>query len=213
MTSALAGKAEAGIVSEVEPQSYGRRKQGKAMAKRKRQPGEVSTRTRFEVFKRDLFTCQYCGRKTPDVVLHCDHIIAIANGGDSTIDNLITSCASCNLGKSDVPLDQAQPGLASKIEQMKEARAQLKAYKKLLADAEAEINDDIDRVEAAFRGTFRNMSFTHGFRYRSMRTFLEKLPVSELEAAMFKACSRVYTNPDAAIKYFCGICCRKIKGE
>jgi hypothetical protein len=28
----------------------------------------LSVRTRFEVFKRDEFTCQYCGRKSPDVV-------------------------------------------------------------------------------------------------------------------------------------------------
>jgi 5-methylcytosine-specific restriction endonuclease McrA len=35
----------------------------------------VSVRTRFEVFKRDDFTCQYCGRKSPDVVLEADHIV------------------------------------------------------------------------------------------------------------------------------------------
>lgn len=36
------------------------------MAKRK----TVSNELRFEVFKRDKFTCQYCGRKAPDVVLN-----------------------------------------------------------------------------------------------------------------------------------------------
>lgn len=44
------------------------------MAKRK----ALSNRTRFEVFKRDKFTCQYCGAKAPDVVLQCDHIVAVA---------------------------------------------------------------------------------------------------------------------------------------
>lgn len=38
------------------------------MAKRKGIPRSI----RFEVFKRDMFTCQYCGRKAPDVILEVD---------------------------------------------------------------------------------------------------------------------------------------------
>lgn len=59
----------------------------------------ISKKTRFEVLKRDEFTCQYCGRKAPDVILHIDHINPVAKGGDNNILNLITSCADCNLGK------------------------------------------------------------------------------------------------------------------
>ena len=40
------------------------------MAKRK----GISKKTRFDVFKRDSFTCQYCGKSAPDVVLQVDHI-------------------------------------------------------------------------------------------------------------------------------------------
>ena len=65
----------------------------------------LSKKTRFEVFKRDSFTCQYCGRKAPDVILHVDHIKAVVKGGDNDIFNLITSCADCNLGK-DTALDE-----------------------------------------------------------------------------------------------------------
>jgi HNH endonuclease len=54
---------------------------------------------RFEVFKRDSFTCQYCGRRAPDVILHCDHVKAIAEGGTTDILNLVTACIDCNLGK------------------------------------------------------------------------------------------------------------------
>lgn len=56
---------------------------------------------RFEVFKRDCFTCQYCGSKAPDVVLEIDHITPVAAGGDSHIMNLVTACVACNSGKSD----------------------------------------------------------------------------------------------------------------
>ncbi len=55
---------------------------------------------RFTVFKRDSYTCQYCGRRAPDVVLHVDHILAWSKGGRTEADNLRTACSVCNLGKS-----------------------------------------------------------------------------------------------------------------
>lgn len=77
--------------------------EGKKKSKRK----ALSQKTRFEVFKRDQFTCQYCGRKAPDVVLQVDHIIPVAKGGKNEILNLVTSCVDCNSGKSDRKLDDA----------------------------------------------------------------------------------------------------------
>lgn len=65
------------------------------MAKRK----ALSKKIRFEVFKRDKFTCQYCGRTVPDVILEVDHIKPVAKGGQNDILNLVTSCKDCNLGK------------------------------------------------------------------------------------------------------------------
>ena len=59
----------------------------------------LSKKIRFEVFKRDKFTCQYCGRMSPDVILEVDHIEPVAEGGDNEITNLITSCRDCNRGK------------------------------------------------------------------------------------------------------------------
>nr|MBV6631388.1 HNH endonuclease [Oceanococcus sp. HetDA_MAG_MS8] len=61
----------------------------------------IPKKLRFEVFKRDSFTCQYCGRKAPDVLLHIDHIEPVSKGGTDDLLNLITSCVDCNLGKSD----------------------------------------------------------------------------------------------------------------
>lgn len=55
---------------------------------------------RFNVFRRDNFTCRYCGRSSPQVVLHCDHSISVKDGGADTEDNLVTSCSDCNFGKS-----------------------------------------------------------------------------------------------------------------
>lgn len=60
----------------------------------------LSARTRFEIFKRDLFTCQYCGSRPPEAILQVDHIEPVVGGGSDHLSNLITACRLCNLGKS-----------------------------------------------------------------------------------------------------------------
>lgn len=62
---------------------------------------------RWSVLFRDSFTCQYCGQKAPDVVLHADHVISISNwfklhnnyAGVHDLENLKAACSSCNTGK------------------------------------------------------------------------------------------------------------------
>jgi len=70
----------------------------------------MSVRKRFEVFKRDDFTCRYCGKKSPEVILEVDHIVPVAEGGSDDAINLATSCWACNSGKSSVPLNQVMTG-------------------------------------------------------------------------------------------------------
>jgi len=55
---------------------------------------------RWQILERDNFTCQYCGRTAPDVMLEVDHKISLADGGDNSPENLIASCTACNRGKS-----------------------------------------------------------------------------------------------------------------
>jgi hypothetical protein len=59
----------------------------------------LSKKLRFEIFKRDSFTCQYCGAQPPQVVLEVDHIRPVAEGGGNEQENLITACDKCNRGK------------------------------------------------------------------------------------------------------------------
>lgn len=61
----------------------------------------ISNRIRFQVFKRDAFRCQYCGKHSEGTVLEVDHIIPHSKGGADHLDNLITACYDCNRGKSD----------------------------------------------------------------------------------------------------------------
>lgn len=90
-----------------------------------RQPLKKSVR--FEVFKRDSFTCQYCGQKSPDVVLEVDHITPVADGGDNDILNLVTACKACNAGKSDRLLasTDALDKRRAQLEDLEDRRQQL----------------------------------------------------------------------------------------
>jgi hypothetical protein len=65
----------------------------------------ISNKIRFEIFKKYNFTCQYCGRSTPEIILEVDHIIPKSKGGTDDIDNLIASCFECNSGKGGNLLD------------------------------------------------------------------------------------------------------------
>jgi 5-methylcytosine-specific restriction endonuclease McrA len=52
--------------------------------------------TRFNVFLRDSFTCQYCSSSDE---LTFDHVTPRSRGGRTTWENIVTACARCNLGK------------------------------------------------------------------------------------------------------------------
>jgi 5-methylcytosine-specific restriction endonuclease McrA len=59
----------------------------------------VNKRLRFAVLERDDFTCQYCGRRPPEVRLEVDHLEPRARGGKDGLWNLVTACWDCNRGK------------------------------------------------------------------------------------------------------------------
>lgn len=54
---------------------------------------------RFEVLRRDSFTCKYCGRRAPEVELHVDHLKPWIETQKHDINNLVTACKDCNIGK------------------------------------------------------------------------------------------------------------------
>ncbi len=54
--------------------------------------------TRLEIFKRDQYTCQYCGKETRQLTL--DHVIPRYRGGQHTWDNVVSACIPCNRRKA-----------------------------------------------------------------------------------------------------------------
>ena len=60
------------------------------------QPSENPNFTRFNVFLRDKFTCQYCGDKKD---LTFDHLLPKSKGGLTDWNNVVTACSNCNVKK------------------------------------------------------------------------------------------------------------------
>ena len=61
--------------------------------------------TRLEVFSRDQYTCQYCGRETRQLTL--DHVIPRYRGGEHTWENVVSACIPCNRHKAGRTPEQA----------------------------------------------------------------------------------------------------------
>lgn len=190
------------------------------MAKRK----PMSKRKRFEIFKRDGFACQYCGRKPPQVMLQVDHVIAVAAGGDDDSLNLTTACEDCNSGKSDKPLQQTLPSQQLELLRRAEIAEQTKALNKFLAKYRAEQDESVIRLASQWSDMTAlpnepKGQWMAGESYRrSLRTFLKSLPEFEVLDAMELAHNRMPVEGLKASdyktwKYFCGICWRKIKGD
>jgi 5-methylcytosine-specific restriction endonuclease McrA len=55
--------------------------------------------TRFNVFLRDRFRCQYCGEKFPSSQLTFEHVVPRSRGGVTAWDNIVAACDPCNLKK------------------------------------------------------------------------------------------------------------------
>lgn len=118
----------------------------------------ISKKLRFEVFKRDAFTCQYCGQKSPDVILNCDHVKPVADGGTTDILNLITSCFDCNSGKGARSLSE-QAVLNKQVDQLAELQARREQIEMLIdwrSGLERLKEDTTDKVAEHWSTTVEN---------------------------------------------------------
>lgn len=122
---------------------------------------QVGTKVRFEVFKRDSFTCQYCGASAPDVVLHVDHIKPVAEGGGNGVVNLVTSCVGCNLGKGPRELDDdtVVKKQHQQLEALQERREQLEMMMEWQRGLDSLADDKVDaiseRLSFLIHGTYQ----------------------------------------------------------
>jgi len=63
--------------------------------------------TRSNIYSRDGYRCQYCGRRFPGGQLTYDHVVPVARGGHKSWENIVTCCIRCNRKKGDRTPEEA----------------------------------------------------------------------------------------------------------
>lgn len=170
----------------------------------------VSKRLRFEVLRRDNYTCRYCGAKAPDVPMRVDHVVPVALGGSDDPSNLVAACEPCNTGKSSIPADAALVAdVAADALRWSQAMAQV---------AEIRAAERIERMEIKFWFgdvweswvNWKDEPFpTPDAALDSVIRFL----AGGLDRAEIEDLVRVAMHSQAPDKwrYFCGCCWRRIR--
>lgn len=171
---------------------------------------QISKRVRFDVFKRDGFVCQYCGAHPPTVVLHVDHIDPVSGGGSSDIDNLVTACDACNLGKGARRLDSVPEALSVKASRVKETEEQLLGYQEIMRERSARIENEAWEVaEKLYPG-----AIDRGFNSRDLLTikkFIGRLGLFDVIEMAEVALGKKPYGGSSLWRYFCGCCWRCIR--
>lgn len=178
----------------------------------------ISKKKRFEIFKRDNFTCQYCGKVSPQVVLEVDHIIPKSKKGSDKPENLITSCFDCNRGKGANSLGDSLSPLNEVMEKDKERQAQVDAYNRWLRSKRTRKQKEVRRVSDAFIDA-TNRDPTEWVMCAEMcdraEYFLDKLAAEKVvDAAIITARfanKKHWATSSTLTKYFCGVCWKMIK--
>ena len=190
----------------------------------------LSKKTRFDVFKRDLFTCQYCGRRPPEVVLEVDHVIPRNEGGSDEPDNLTTSCFDCNRGKGHRSLGDTLPVMDEMqrfeaIQEMQERAVMLKKQTEAAKAVHYAERDAIHDISCHWDNTMEvDGDDEYQFEKKAVQSFLRAgLSVVRI----FEAVDRTKTkfsskqfesgwwnnSPYQRWKYFCGCCWGMIRED
>lgn len=154
----------------------------------------IGVRLRFEIFKRDDFTCRYCGRRSPEVVLEVDHIVPVAGGGTDDPINLTTSCWTCNSGKSSVPLSAVMTGEDphDRAVLLMEQERQLREYNAVLAVVNQRVEAELLELVRLWPTRISDRDLTW------LQTMLLMRPVEIIKRAMSMA---VIANKTSGLAY------------
>ena len=174
----------------------------------------ISKRTRYEILKRDNFTCRYCGAKAPDVKLHIDHVMPQSLGGTDDATNLVTACMECNSGKTSTrPSD-------SLIAQISDTEIALQAaYAKVVAERTAQVEKYQKAVQSVLRYWKKVEIYSDppSDAKATIRRFLGLgLTVEEIKESFDIAEENISVPHRAKWKYSCGVLhnkARKIEND
>ena len=90
-----------------------------ALTRYDRVPNNTVTFSRRNIFKRDRFTCQYCGQQPGKEELTIDHVLPRSRGGVSSWENCVLACVDCNSRKADLLPSEARMPLIKHPERPK----------------------------------------------------------------------------------------------
>ncbi len=165
----------------------------------------ISKSLRFDIFRRDKFTCQYCGNRPPDVILEVDHITPVSLGGIDDPANLVTSCYNCNRGKGTKTL---KPGtepheLDLDYLEAEQRLAELRRYREVRKGLEEALGGTISDLRVFTSYYFDTGSVPEDRAFRWLLYYHEP---SEIEKAVILAAEQSkYTSASQKWRYACAI--------
>lgn len=166
----------------------------------------LSKKLRFEVFKRDDFTCQYCGAQPPKVVLEVDHIHPVAAGGGNDPENLITACDKCNRGKGKRLLGDriVRPDADLMYLKTQQEAAELERYRKARADKDKALDAIVEDFQEAWWAHVNPKSAPSS---RVLRSWIATFGPEEVDEAIgiIAGTRNIPATIHAQIKYTSGV--------
>lgn len=171
----------------------------------------ISRRLRFEVLRRDGYTCRYCGAKAPDVVLTVDHVVPTTLGGDDDPRNLVACCQPCNAGKSsiqpDAPLVEDVDATAMLFAQAAERVAERRRADRQVVD---EITANFDQLWLTYHNVYDRPIEREPSWPATIERFIGRgLDLSDLTHYL-KVAMRSRASHGDVWRYFCGCCWREL---
>ncbi len=165
----------------------------------------ISKRLRFEVLKRDGFRCTYCGATSLSTRLHVDHVEPASRGGSDDPANLVTACAPCNLGKSDVRLEDVTRTADASGGDPQEHADQVRAYLAAQRDVEAAKDEVLEFLAERYTAASdRGWDMSDLLRIR-IRQWVHQLSMEDLVVAVEATARKRMYNNEYERQYFHGV--------
>lgn len=162
----------------------------------------VSKRTRYEVLRRDDFTCRYCRSK--DGELTVDHVTPVSLGGTDKPDNLVAACRDCNAGKASSGPDGATlDHLDEQRIAYEKARAVIIARETKKAKAKRKVYKQVSEAWGASAPRYADMA--PDWRVAVMTWMGRGLSAEQIVEAVEIACSKTHLPSGAVYPYACKI--------
>lgn len=163
----------------------------------------VSKRARFEVLRRDNYTCRYC--RSTENPLTIDHVVPVTLGGRDDPSNLVTACRDCNAGKSSATPNQ---DLVAEVKDdaIRHAESIRRAYAVLV-----ERLSEKDKYLDQFIDAWADERIDANWRSSVARFWRIGVPVELLIDAAEIATSRRLSPGADRFAYMCGIVWKQVE--